>query len=510
MSRVARRLLLPLLLCAAASLLGCERPDEPQVVRVQEGSLRGLAHGPATAFKGIPYAAPPVGDLRWAPPQPPRPWRGVREATRFRAVCPQPPNRGLPKDAVQSEDCLTLNVWRPRDGTGKAPVLVWIHGGGDVTGSASAPEFDGAAFARDGVVFVSVQYRLGALGWFAHPALTRATGPGVPLANYGLMDQIAALRWVQRNIARFGGNPKQVTLGGGAAGGEAVLALMSAPAAQGLFQRAIVQSAWAWAPLPDLKAAEAAGEALVARAGAPGADLEGLRRIPIPALLVARTGAVGPARDGRLLALSPAQAFAQARAAAIPLLIGSNTGEDDLLGESDPRRVLQGLTPAQLAELRRAYGLAPGDDKVLGQLVYRDRVMGAPARWVAMRQAMRAPTFLYRFGYVPVPHRLRVAKAGHGAEMAFVFDAMGRAPVPTRLVLPIDGDETTKVHGCWTTFVKSGQPTCPGGPPWPPYDTKLGWLMVFGDLASDEPDSLAPALDLIDGIYGPAAAHARP
>ena len=504
MSRPARRLVLPLLACAAGSLLGCGRPDEAQVVRLGQGALRGVAHGAAVVFKGVPYAAPPVGDLRWAPPQPPAPWTDVRDATRFGPVCPQPVNGDVSKRAVQSEDCLTLNIWRPRDLTSETPVLVWIHGGGDITGSASESRYDGANFARDGVVFVSVDYRLGALGWFVHPALARAAGHRALLANYGLMDQIAALRWVHDNIARFGGDPRRVTLAGQSSGGEAVLALMSAPAARGLFQQAIVESAPAWAKMPDLAAAESAGEALASRAGAPDADLATLRRIPVPALLAAQGPEAGPVQDGRLITLSVAQGFVRSAAAPVPLLIGSNTGEDSLLGKSDPSAVLRSLAPAQIAAVRSAYGLVPGNDAALGRLVFRDSTFGAPARWVAARQSTRAPTFLYRFGYVPTLRRLGNDRAGHNAEIPFVFDANEGSALVMRLILPWDSHEMTKVHGCWTTFVKTGSPTCPKGPPWSPYDIRLGWLMLFGsDVTSDEPDAMAHPLDLIERLYGP-------
>ena len=507
MNRLARRLVLPLLACLAGSLVGCGQPDAPLVVRVEQGALRGMAHGSAIAFKGVPYAAPPVGDLRWAPPEPPNPWSGVRDATRFAAVCPQPANDDIPKKAAQSEDCLTLNIWRPRDWPDKAPVLVWLHGGGDVTGAASASRFDGASFARDGVIFVSVDYRLGALGWFAHPALTRAARGKSFLANYGLMDQIAALRWVQANIARFGGDPRRVTLAGQSAGGEAVLTLMSTPAARGLFQQAIVESAPAWAPMPDLKTAEAFGEALSQRAGAPGADLASLRKIPVSALLAAQDPAAGPVRDGRLVALTPAQAFARGAAAPLPLLIGSNTGEDSLLGKNDSTRVLRSLTPSQVAAVRSAYGLVPGNDAALGRMVFRDSLFGAPARWVAARQSARAPSFLYRFGYVPTLQRLGKESARHGDEIPFVFRRLYDAPILMQFILPWDSHEMAKVHGCWTSFVKTGRAACPKGPPWSAYDPRLGWLMHFdSDVTSDEPDSLSRAMDLIDRLFGPGRA----
>ncbi|MBV8684070.1 MAG: carboxylesterase family protein [Caulobacteraceae bacterium] len=510
MSRLLRRFLLPLLACAAGSLAGCGQRDAPLVVRVPEGALRGMAHGSAIAFKGVPYAAPPVGELRWAPPQPPTPWTGERDATRFAAVCPQPANRSIPKGAVQNEDCLTLNIWRPREWPDRAPVLVWVHGGGDVTGDASEPRFDGTSFARDGVVFVSVDYRLGALGWFAHPALTRAAGSKAPLANYGLMDQIAALRWIQANIARFGGDPRRVTLAGQSAGGEAVLTLMSTPAARGLFQQAIVESAPVWAPTPNLATAEAAGKELAQRAGASDAELATLRRLPVSALLAAQGPEAGPIRDGRLVTASAAQAFARGAVDPLPLLIGSNNGEDSLLGQSDPAKVLGSLTPAQVAAVRGAYGLVPGNDAALGRMVFRDSRFGAPARWVAERQSVRAPTFLYRFGYVPTLRRLGKKHAGHGDEISFVFAVMDNVRLVSQFVLPWDSLEMNKVHGCWVSFVKTGRAACPKGPPWSAYDPKLGWLMLFdNDVTSDEPDSMAPVLDLITRLFGPGS-PARP
>ena len=228
----------------------------------------------------------------------------------------------------------------------------------------------------------------------------------------------------------------------------------------------------------------------------------------MPALVAAEKEAVGPVVDGRLLTGPLAQAFARGDAAPIPLLIGSNTGEDNLLGKSDPRWVLRSLTPAQVAEVRGAYGLVPGDDAALARLVFRDSVYGAPTRWVARRQSARAPTFLYRFGYVPTLERLKMSRAPHASEIPYVFDAMDRTPIPVaRLFLPWDGAEMTRVHGCWTTFVKSGRPVCPRSPPWDAYNPRLDWVMAFDrDVTSVEPDSLGHPLDLIERLFRPAAA----
>ena len=222
----------------------------PVRVTIDSGVLVGSEVAGARVFKGVPYVAPPTGDLRWAPPAPVRPWTGDRAADTFSQICPQKvhadgsPNEGGASGSF-SEDCLYLNVWAPpaavRDPKG-APVMVWIHGGGNVVGAGSLGAYDGSAFARDGVILVTLNYRLGVLGFFAHPALTKAAASGEPLVSYGLMDQIAALQWVKRNIAAFGGDPSNVTLFGESAGGADTLALMATPMARGLFAKAIVES----------------------------------------------------------------------------------------------------------------------------------------------------------------------------------------------------------------------------------------------------------------------------
>lgn len=225
-----------------------------ELVRIDAGHLRGARDGEVISFKGIPFAAPPVGALRWRAPQPVAGWSGVREAKSFGNACLQPPARSA-ADALPvplSEDCLYLNVWRPARASARLPVMVWIHGGSLVTGTASIPVQDGAALARRGVVLVSISYRLGRLGYFAHPALTREAADGGKLANYGLMDQVAALQWVRRNIAAFGGDPARVTIFGQSAGALSVQALMASPPARGLFQRAIVQSGYYRGSYPRL------------------------------------------------------------------------------------------------------------------------------------------------------------------------------------------------------------------------------------------------------------------
>src|SRR5579871_262607 len=268
------------------------------IVRIDDGLVRGASAAGVDSFLGIPYAAPPTGDLRWRPPRPAAGWTGVRDATAFGPSCPQAPSPFAPPGPF-SEDCLYLNVYAPasRGGFGGRPVLVWIHGGGLVQDAAR--DYDGTKLAADGVVVVTINYRLGALGFLAHPAL--AARPGGSAGNYGLMDQQAALRWVQRNIARFGGDPDNVTIAGQSAGGLSVLAQMVSPGARGLFQRAIVQSGAFALNQQPLATAEAAGEKFATAVGCPDQTAACLRNVPVSEL-VAKFGVEIPGVvDGSVL-----------------------------------------------------------------------------------------------------------------------------------------------------------------------------------------------------------------
>ena len=273
---------------------------------IDSGTLAGEASADGAVFKGVPYAAAPVGDLRWAPPQAVRPWATERPASAYGPNCPQKlnpsgaPNAGGATGPI-SEDCLFLNVWAPAHAS-HAPVMVWLHGGGNTAGAGSLGAYDGSAFQRDGVILVTSNYRMGAFGFFAHPALTAAAKPDEPLVNYGLMDQIAALQWVKRNIAAFGGDPDNVTLFGESAGGQDTLLLMTSPAAQGLFAKAIVESGGGWGEMASLPRREAQDSALAHNAGAPAnATLAQLRALPMAKLIDWPALRGGPAVDGRLI-----------------------------------------------------------------------------------------------------------------------------------------------------------------------------------------------------------------
>jgi para-nitrobenzyl esterase len=443
-------------------------------VTTDDGAVAGVRDGSLEVFKGIPYAAPPTGPLRWAPPAPAAHWSGVRDASQFGAICPQPHGPGRQFDAPQSEDCLFLNVWSFAAAK-QAPVMVWIHGGAFRFGSGSARFYDGSEFARDGVVLVSINYRLGALGFFAHAALTKAAAPGEPLGNYGLMDQIAALQWVKRNIAAFGGDPDKVTVFGESAGGVSVLNLMAAPAARGLFAQAIVESGGGWSSEQALAEQEKAGVALATAAGlGPDATLDQLRALPPEKLfdIPLTLAGVSPFIDGRLVRESATKVFAAGRQAHVPLLIGSNSYEASLMTSFKiaPSALLDRLPPA-------ARVLYPGSDDVAAAALFTDSVMGAPAHWIAGRASEAAPAFLYHFSYVPTAQRGTQPGTPHGGEIPFVFGAW--PPAFDRLASPDDHAMEQLTHACWVAFAKSGAPAC-GDRAWPHYTPAGDALMELG------------------------------
>ncbi len=312
------------------------------VVRIDGGLIRGVDAAGVNSFRGLPYAAPPTGNLRWRPPQPTSSWSGVRDATQFGPGCPQSTvnNPFLPPGTI-SEDCLNLNVYTQAlhgSGGGGRPVLVWIHGGGLVQDGGR--NYDGAKLAADGTVVVTINYRLGALGFLAHPAL--ASRPGGPAGNYGLMDQQAALRWVQRNIARFGGDPHNVTIAGQSAGGLSVLAQLVSPGARGLFQRAIVQSGTFALTQRPLATAEAAGETFARNVGCPDQTAACLRSVPASDL-VSKFGVEIPGVvDGSVLTQSIGTALARGQFARVPVVNGITHDEELLFVDGLGLTVSQG------------------------------------------------------------------------------------------------------------------------------------------------------------------------
>ena len=453
-------------------------------VTIDSGTLAGASDNGVDVYRDIPYAAPPVGPLRWAPPAAPAAWSGTRDATTAGPICPQPARpdgfAALGGGATQSEDCLSLNVWAPH-AAHRAPVMVWIHGGAHRFGSGSSAIYDGGKFARDGVILVSINYRLGLLGYFAHPALTKAAAPDAPLGNYGMMDQLAALKWVQRNIAAFGGDPANVTVFGESAGGASLLYLLSTTAAKGLFAKAIVESGGGWSAPTTLAQKESEGAAFATRAGlsGAGATLEHLRAIPVektfdipPAL------GFGPFVDGRLATQTPQHAFATGSAIDVPLIIGSNSFEASLMKSFSipPERFTARLTPAA----RAVYASDAQSEETLARAVFTDSIMGAPAHWVAAKAASGAPSWLYHFSYVAAMRRGASPGAAHGSEIPYVF-ATGSALAARFGITLSDEDRAMEqlVHSCWVGFAKTGKPAC-AGQEWPAFAPDDDQLLEFG------------------------------
>ena len=353
--------------------------------------------------------------------------------------------------------------------------MVWIHGGAFRLGSGSGFLYDGTDFAKDGVVLVSINYRLGALGFFAHPALTKAAATDAPLGNYGIMDQIAALKWVKRNIAAFGGDPDNVTIFGESAGGVSVLTLLTTPAAKGLFAKAIVESGGGWERHRSLAEEENKGLTLATAAGL-GADatLEQLRALPVEKLFRSpwKFAGIRPFADGRLIKESITQAFVAGHEIDVPLFIGSNSDESTLMRVfSIPASSIAALVPLKLKSLYN------GNEEQIAAATFIDGFFGAPARWIAARASEREPSFLYHFSYVPAILRGSWAGAPHGGEVPFVFGSW--PPAFDRKASAETHAMEALVHGCWVAFAKTGNPS--NAKIWPNYSPTTDQLMEFDE-----------------------------
>ena len=445
-------------IAALVGSVGAAKPDAT-LVTIDTGTLRGSEADGVVAFKGIPFAAPPVGGLRWRAPQPIAPWSGIRDASRYASDCMQKPfpSDAAPLGTTPAEDCLYANVWRPAGAAGRLPVLVWIYGGGFVNGGASPPTYAGHALARQGIMVVSFNYRLGRFGTFVHPQLTRADADHGLVANFGHMDQIAALRWVKRNVARFGGDPANVTLIGESAGGMSVHTLLTSPLARGLFQRAVIQSGGpASTDDATLAAAQAAGLAFARSQDIEDNDpraLEKLRALPAdrivgdlnlaamtPAPGVARTY-VGPVVDGRI-ALDVPAAYRAGRFAPMPVMIGATS------------------------------------DDIGGPTGYMAKGALTTARLLAERGV---PVFAYRFSYVATSARTPDTKgAAHASDIPFFFDTAS-VKYGTRTT-PRDREAARLASAYLVRFVKAGDPNGNGLPRWPRFTSPAETML---DLDAD-------------------------
>lgn len=502
--------LLSLFLAAVLMMTPSEvEPSNPRVTTGQ-GVLIGRTDGAVSSFKGVPYAAPPVGPLRWRAPRRVEPWSEPRDAGQVGAICIQPPANGDPGvgPLPMSEDCLTLNVWTPAERAEQRPVMVWIHGGGFNNGSGTAALYDGTNLAKRGVVVVTINYRVGRPGFFDHPALAAERDPGEPGGNYGMMDIVAALEWVRANAAVFGGDPGNVTVFGESAGGAAVTRLMISPGARGLFHKAVVQSGLGRDSGVPLDAPSAIGGqslqdrgvAFARTVGATTADE--LRAIPAEALLTPAPNFYGGDNlviDGRLVTEDVEAAFAAGREAPVPLIIGTNSAEFWWIRPSEisPYGAIDdALTSQERVDLYAAYG---GEDGYRAHVV-SDLAFNEPARHLARLHAANGhPTYLYRFDVVPDSNPEPSGGATHASERPYVFDnlhTVGR-PMGAR-----DERAAKAMADYWTTFATAGDPNGEGRPLWPEFGGERDRLLEFTNGGPEaKPVPFADRLDLIEAYY---------
>jgi para-nitrobenzyl esterase len=505
-----------LVIVLAGRTLHGETPSLPEPrVTIDSGMLSGTHFGadPAqAAFLGIPFAAAPTGNLRWRPPQPFPAWTGVREAKAFGPACPQLPSGWLPemlgrKQMVTDEACLYLNVWTTNLPAGagtsshatslhKAPVMVWIHGGGNVEGSQEWPPL-GPTLARRGVVVVSINYRLGVFGFLSLPGLTTESAQHAS-GNYGLLDQIEALRWVRRNIGKFGGDPSNVTVFGASSGSLDLCDLMASPLASGLFEKAILQSGFCVDNAsPTLSQAEAQGEKLAQQFGAPGDDAQALDKLrAIPAERMLQQAATdheidfNPNVDKWVLPDQPWRIFSEGRQARIPVIVGSNADEVSIFASSmvggksyRPRTVaeyrqwLQHTFHDLAPEVFAAYPASTDSDVPKAFLSMDSDYEFGFGAWLVARetQAIGQPAFLYRFTYVGSGEFASLG-AFHSEESILLSKRYWTSWVSS----PDDEPMSERIIGYWTQFAKTSRPYAPGLPPWAAYELSTDQYQELG------------------------------
>jgi para-nitrobenzyl esterase len=441
-------------------------------------------------------------------------------ADHFALNCPQPklPIPGL-ESKPMGEDCLYLNVWAPKHPRGKLPVMVWIHGGSYILGSGDLD--DTSAFTRDGVVLVSVNYRLGRLGFFAHPALT-AENPHGLLGDYGILDQIAALKWVKANIAKFGGDPDRVTIFGVSAGATFTDMLMTSPLARGLFAGAIAESDPFFQPWSYMASMRHAGEpsaedwgvGWAASVGFPAASAADLRAIPYERTLAgpneANAQQVKPIVDGRILPERGPEAYAAGDAAQVPYIIGNNSFEGSLAAiyATDPTTYVAGLG-ANGPAILRLYGPAiTGDPKLLGATIVGDVSFLVPKRIAARLAATHGvPTWVYHFAYVPQALRGKTPGAPHGGEVPYVFEAFRTGPMQPYAPTDADRAMAARMHAYWVNFARTGDPNGRGQPTWPRFTPQQQTTLLFSN------EGVSPVIDFNQQLYDliePSVVGSRP
>ncbi len=475
------------------------------MAKVSGGEVQGLKVGAISCYKGIPFAAPPVGALRWKNPQPVTPWAGVKPATAFG---PSPMQNGFMALTMGgplnfSEDCLYLNVWTPATNAApQLPVMVWFYGGAFSAGSTALPLYDGTPLAEQGVIVVSIAYRVGAFGFLAHPELTKAGGKG----NFGIQDQIAGLQWVHANIGAFGGDPGQVTIFGQSAGAESVSLLVGSPKAKGLFHRAIAQSGALFSSarrtndggllVPSLEVAEQTGVDLLSKLGAK--DIAAARALPAEAIL--KAGPKGrPCYDDDLLPSDPYQFFQDGKANGTPILIGFNSDDGRLIGPGYGNAsrfvdLVRNEAGEYADKILAVYPHAtPEETRRSSKNIFRDMVFAWQAWCWANLQARRGthPVFFYEFDHHP---KKQLDGAGHGAELGYVF---GNLKQPN----PVDGELSERMIRYWVNFAKTGNPNGAGLPAWQPFTTANPRLMLFDGMQKMVPMPDLPRMEVLDAYF---------
>jgi para-nitrobenzyl esterase len=516
------------LILSAATIITAQKPIQPRPVQIDSGKLLGVAtaDGKVIAYKGVPYAAPPIGDLRWRPPQPVAKWKHILFARDFGSHCMQPTPRAdmVFRDPGPSEDCLTLNVWAPVPSAAKhptpLPVMVWIYGGGFVSGGSSEPRQDGEFLAHRGVIVVSMNYRLGVFGFLAHPELT-AESANHASGNYGLMDQTAALAWVRRNIAAFGGDPNNVTLFGESAGGSAVSAQVASPLTRGLISKAICESGAAfYSPGPDYPLRELAehDDTRWAERAFGTSKLFYLRNLTADELLKAATAKTGvlppkilPVIDGFFLPDTVPNIYAAGQQAHIPVLGGWN---------ADERHAAANTTAASfIAQAQKEFG--PNAESFLS--VYRATTDAEAAQsanayagdsfiafstwaWLeAQARTSGAPVYRYFFDPGAAGDRYHTPAQGafHTDEIEYVFGTLDSRP--EMALRPVDRALSEQMGQYWTNFAKSktGDPNGPGLPRWLPYAATDNWQVLHLDAApASQLDNLRGRDLFLDSQWG--------
>ena len=485
---LGRHLLKTFLLAAAVSTLSVVAMADSLVVKTNDGKVHGklINNGLVRAFQGIPYAAPPVGDLRWKAPEPPKPWKSELDATKYGHHCAQNhvfddmvfQDSATPDDKG-SEDCLTLNVYEPANGKGKLPVMFWIHGGGYSGGGSSEPRHNGDFLPLKGVVLVTINYRLGVFGFLATPDL--ATEQGGSAGNYGLMDMVAALQWVKKNIAEFGGDPNNVTIFGESAGSFAVSTLMAAPSAQGLFQRAIGESGGAVSSgVLSMQPVSVVGPKEADWAKSLGANsLADLRAIPTDKILAAasKRGTVGfgPDIDGKFITETPLAIYEAGKQAQIPLLAGFNRDEGFSVGIGMTVEKWKAEAAKQFPEkVDEFLKLFPGNTDAEAMRSATDYggdhfIAYGTWKWMELdRKTGDKDIYRYKLDLAAPPSKFHQGSyAFHSDDIEYVFGTLDTRPGATWR--PEDRKLSDEMMSYWTNFARSGDPNGPGLPNWPKY-----------------------------------------